>query len=92
MGRRVYLLAANQTYWEEMHTIKGNPYTTFHVNGDFSGDVVIRRFTGEPNQQEMRVPMDALDALFAERIRRKKIAEVEAMSDRSVIREAIDRF
>jgi hypothetical protein len=75
-----------------MHTIKGNAFTTFHVNGDFSGDVIIRRFAGEPNAEEMRIPMDALDALFAERIRRAKISEVESMSDRSVIREAIDKF
>jgi len=72
-----------------MHTIKGNAYTVFHVNGDFSGDVIISR-TGTDNDQEMRVPMDALDALFAERLRRQKISQIESMSDRSVIREAID--
>ena len=75
-----------------MHTIKGNSFTTFHFNGDFSGDVIIKRFEGEPNEEEIRLPIVALDALFAERIRRAKIDELESMTDRELVMSAIGKF
>jgi len=72
-----------------MHTIQGNEFTTFHFNGDFSGDVIIVRHGTFSQDGEMRLPMDALDALFAERIRRKRIERLERMTDRKIIQSAI---
>ena len=71
------------------HTIKGNEYTTFHFNGDFRGDVEIVRFEGLPDEKRMRVPMEALEVLFAEKIRRKKIERLESMTDEQIIGDAI---
>jgi len=71
-----------------MHTINGNEFTRFHFDGDFDGDVIIVRH-GVHDAGEMRVSMDALDALFAERIRRKRIQRLENMTDAQVIADAI---
>ena len=71
------------------HTIKGNMFTTFHFNGDFSGDVEIVRFEGTSQEEKMRVPMSALEVLFAEKIRRKRIERLEQMTDEQVIADAI---
>ena len=71
-----------------MHTLRGNEFTVFHFNGDFSGDLIIVR-QGVDNPGEMRVPMSALDALIAERIRRKRVEKLERMTDSQVIADAI---
>lgn len=71
------------------HIIQGNPFTRFYVNGDFSGDVEIVRFAGTSMEERMVVPMDALDALFAEMVRCKRIQRLESMTDLQVITEAI---
>ena len=71
-----------------MHTIQGNEFTTFHFNGDFCGDVIIQRH-GVHDAGEIRVSMEALDALFAERIRRKQIECIESMTDEQLIAKVI---
>ena len=68
-----------------MHSIRGNDYTTIHFNGDFSGDVVIIRHGTGSSDGEMRLPMQALDALFAERIRRTRIELLESMENHELI-------
>lgn len=71
----------------KMHTINNN-HTTFHFNGDFSGDIIITRQDSEYSG-EIKVSMEALDALFAERIRQKRIEKLEQMTDEQLIANAI---
>jgi hypothetical protein len=66
------------------------PFTTFHFNGDFRGDVEIVRHGGSSHEERMRVPMEVLDILFAERIRRQRISRIEQMSDQALIDESIN--
>jgi hypothetical protein len=67
------------------HSIKGNEFTTFHFNGDFRGDVTIVRYEGTSQQETMRLPIETLNVLFAEMLRRKRIAELEQMTDVQII-------
>jgi len=54
--------------------------TTFNYNSDGSGDVFINHIDGN-----VSVPFDDLLEFFAEFVRRKKICEIEIMSDKSVL-------
>lgn len=67
------------------HTIQGNAFTTFYVNGDFSGDVEIVRHAGTSIEERMRLPIEAMEAFLAEMLRRKRIEQVEQMSDKKVL-------
>lgn len=67
-----------------MHSLMGDDYTTFHFNGGFDGDIIIVK-RGTNDDQRMTLPMSTLDTLFAERIRRKKISQIEEMSDADII-------
>jgi hypothetical protein len=74
-----------------MHSLDAGEYTTFHFNGDFSGDVIIeRRDIGNGEPTSMRIPMSALDVLFARRIAQAKINKLEGSSAAEIIAAAIN--
>lgn len=69
-----------------MHTVHFGEYTTFHYNGDYSGDVIIKRH-GISDSGEMRLPIDALEFFIAEAIRARKIEKLEQATTKQILEE-----
>ena len=71
-----------------MKSITVNDHVTIHYHDKFIGDVLIERSDLSPTVVT-RVPMYALDTLFAERIRMEKIAAIESKTVSMLIRDAV---
>lgn len=59
-----------------MHTTDCNA-TTFHHNGDYSGDVIVLDIR---TRQEIRVPFDDIKTLVAKYVRDRQISRLEQIS------------
>lgn len=74
-----------------MHTTKAPNGTMFHHSGDFSGEIIITGYedgTGNCCKQipvTMRVDMDDILYLVGEKIRRKRIEELEQADIKDLI-------
>lgn len=68
-----------------MHTFQAlddEGSTYFFHNGDFSGEVIIRR---EGSEEEFRLPFGHLLQLVASYVRKEKISRLDVMGDNELL-------